>query len=126
MTNTGHRRHTRVDVPLLVQYRFGALEEWRTDYAINVSQSGMFIAADAGKPVGTHVFVQLTTRDGAHLLQGEGKVVRKDSGGHAIELTGFDDDARRILEELVEDAEARKGERRVGLRTRRERGGGSA
>lgn len=104
------RRSPRVDVPLLVQYRFGALEEWRTDYALNVSGSGMFIAADAEKPVGTRVFVQLTTRDGAHLLQGEGKVVRREDAGHAIELTGFDVDARRVLEQLVDDARAQRAD----------------
>jgi hypothetical protein len=116
------RRAPRVAVPLLVQYRFGALEDWRTDYAINVSQTGMFIAADAGKPVGTRVYVQLTTRDGAHLLQGEGKVVRRDDAGHAIELTGFDVDARRVLEGLVDDALAKRDERKVGVRTRKDRG----
>ena len=64
------------DIPLLVQYRFGALEEFRTDYALNVSVSGMFISTSEVRPVGTRVFVQLTTRDGAHFLQGEGRVVR--------------------------------------------------
>lgn len=116
------RRAERVDVPLLVQYRFGALDEWHIDYALNVSQSGMFLAAATLKPIGTRVFVQLTTRDGAHLLQGEGKVVRQTSGGHAIELTGFDDEAKQVLASLVADARAKANAHRVGLRTRRERG----
>lgn len=96
------RRHARVAVPLLVQYRFGALEEPHFDYALNVSQSGLFIATDAQRPVGTKVFIQLTTRDGAHFLQGEGTVVRLAEGGYAIELTGFDDEARAVLEALVQ------------------------
>lgn len=96
------RRHARVEVPLLVQYRFGALEEPHFDYALNVSQSGLFIATDVQRPVGTKVFVQLTTRDGAHFLQGEGTVVRLAEGGYAIELTGFDEEARQVLEELVQ------------------------
>jgi hypothetical protein len=96
------RRHQRVSVPLLVQYRFGALEEPHFDYALNVSQSGLFIACDADRPVGTRVFVQLTTRDGAHFLQGEGQVRRTAEGGYAIELTGFDEDARKVLEGLVQ------------------------
>jgi hypothetical protein len=116
------RRYERVDVPLLVQYRFGALDEWHIDYAVNVSQGGMFLAADTTRPVGTRVYVQLTTRDGAHLLQGEGKVVRQTTGGHAIELTGFDDEAKQVLETLVQDVRAKATAQRVGLRTRRERG----
>lgn len=105
----GRRRHPRVDVPLLVQYRFGALDEFRTDYALNVSVSGLFIATPEVRPPGTRVFVQLTTRDGAHLLQGEGRVVRADDGGYAIELVGFDAEARAVLDELVKEALARQG-----------------
>lgn len=103
------RRHPRVDVPLLVQYRFGALEELRTEYALNVSVGGMFIATQEKRPPGTRVFVQLTTRDGAHFLQGEGKVVRAADGGYAIELIGFDEEAQRVLGRLVEEALAREG-----------------
>lgn len=102
--DTFQRRHARVAVPLLVQYRFGALEEPHFDYALNVSQSGLFIATEVEKPAGTKVFIQLTTRDGAHFLQGEGKVVRSAEGGYAIELTGFDEDDRGILEDLVQKA----------------------
>lgn len=101
------RRHPRVDIPLLVQYRFGALEEFRTDYALNVSVSGMFISTPEVRPIGTRVFVQLTTRDGAHFLQGEGRVVRAMGGGYAIELVGFDDDARAVLDALVQEAIAK-------------------
>lgn len=101
---TSNRRHARVSVPLLVQYRFGAFEEPRFDYALNVSQSGLFIAMDEEKPIGTTVFVQLTTRDGQHFLQGQGRVVRAANGGTAIELDGFDEDARQILERLVQAA----------------------
>lgn len=98
------RRHARVSIPLLVQYRFGAFEEPRFDYALNVSQSGLFIATDEEKPAGTMVFVQLTTRDGQHFLQGQGRVVRAQNGGSAIELDGFDEAARVILERLVQEA----------------------
>ena len=104
MNDANQRKHKRVDVPLLVQYRFGALEELRTEYALNVSVGGMFISTQEKKPAGTRVFVQLTTRDGAHFLQGEGKVVRSSDGGYAIELLGFDAEAQTVLEQLVDDA----------------------
>lgn len=101
------RRHPRVDIALLVQYRFGALEEFRTDYALNVSVSGIFISTSEVRPPGTRVFVQLTTRDGRHFLQGEGRVVRNATGGYAIELMGFDAEAKAVLEGLVQEALAK-------------------
>jgi hypothetical protein len=101
------RRHPRVDIPLLVQYRFGALEEFRTDYALNVSRSGLFISTTEARPPGTRVFVQLTTRDGQHFLQGEGRVVRNTDGGYAIELVGFDSEAHAVLDALVAEALAK-------------------
>src|SRR5688572_5299100 len=107
--NGEKRRHPRVDIPLLVQYRFGALDEFRTDYAVNVSRSGLFIATTEVRPVGTRVFVQLTTRDGKHFLQGEGRVVRNADGGYAIELVGFDADAHAVLDALVAEALLRGG-----------------
>lgn len=107
MTEDNRRRHPRVDIPLLVQYRFGALEEFRTDYTLNVSRSGLFITTAEHRPVGTRVYVQLTTRDGQHFLQGEGLVVRSAGGGHAIELVGFDEPAQQVLDRLVAEALAR-------------------
>lgn len=103
------RKYPRVDVPLLVQYRYGALEELRTEYALNLSVGGLFIATQDRKPAGTRVFVQLTTRDGAHFLQGEGKVVRSQDGGYAIELLGFDAEAQAVLARLVDEALAKEG-----------------
>ena len=95
------RRHDRVDVPLLVQYRFGALDEPRFDYALNVSRSGIFINCSEEHETGTRVYVQLTTRDGAHFLQGEGTVVRRTEGGYAIDLDGFSAEDSAVLDKLV-------------------------
>lgn len=103
------RRDPRVEVPLLVQYRFSALEDFHTDYALNVSRSGIFIETSQVRPLGTRVYVHLTMRDGAHLLRGEGRVVRAADGGYAIELTGFDAEARAILDGLVRDALDKQG-----------------
>ncbi|MCP4503594.1 MAG: hypothetical protein GY822_26985 [Deltaproteobacteria bacterium] len=113
------RRHDRAQIPLLVQYRFGPLEELHTDYALNVSKSGLFIDSDEAHAAGTRVVVQLTSRDGQHFLQGEGKVVRAGSGC-AIELTDFDDDAQKILDGWVKAALA-DDTQRVGPATRRKK-----
>lgn len=97
------RRHPRVDLPVLVQIRYASTEQPKTVYAVNLSESGIFIDVDDGKPLGARVFVQLTTTDGNHLLRGEGRVVRRPGdGGVGIELSGFDDAARAILKKLVE------------------------
>jgi len=96
------RRSPRVDLAVLVQIRYSASEAPRTVYAINVSQTGLFLDVDDGKPLGTRVFVQVTTPDGNQLLRGEGRVVRRLSGGGCgIELTSFDDNARAVLARLV-------------------------
>ena len=98
------RRYRRVDVPLLVQIRYAATEAPRTVYALNVSAQGLFLDVDDGKPIGTRVFVQVTTRDGRERVRGEGRVVRRADGGCGIELLGFDDDARRVLQDIMRDA----------------------
>jgi hypothetical protein len=116
---SNRRRHPRVAIPLLVQYRFGALDKPHIDYALNVSRSGLFISTDANQPEGTRVFVQLTTRDGANLLQGEGRVVRAMDGGYAIELVGFDDESQTILDGLIQEALEEEMLLGVGPATRR-------
>ena len=98
------RRAHRVDVPLLVQIRYAATEAPRTVYALNISARGLFLDVDDGKPLGTRVFLQVTTRDGRERARGEGRVVRRADGGCGIELLGFDDDARRVLQDIMRDA----------------------
>lgn len=98
------RRHARVDVAVLVQIRYNASETPKTVYATNISESGLFLDIDDGKPVGTRVFVQVTTTDGNQLLRGDGRVVRREDGGVGVELTGFDEAARAVLRALAERA----------------------
>jgi hypothetical protein len=99
------RRFRRVDVPLLVQIRYAATEPPRTVYAVNVSERGLFVEVDDGKPLGTRVFVQITTRDGQQRIRGEGRVVRRAGGGCGVELVGFDDEARLVLARIMAAAD---------------------
>jgi hypothetical protein len=108
------RRAPRVDVPLLVQFQTSPNGPWRVEYAINVSRSGLFIETDDLPPLGATVPVQVTTRDGPHgvqVLQGEGRVVRHAPGGTGIELVGFDDASRAILDDVVAAARKRRRNR---------------
>lgn len=97
------RKHPRVRIPLLVQYRFSPLDPFNTDYASDISESGIFITHAEPKPPGTPVFLQFVTRDGFHLVSAEGKVVRNAPGGgqgvHFIRLEPQDLDR---LQELVQ------------------------
>ena len=95
------RRHRRVELPLLVQVRYGPQELPQTVYALNVSERGLFIELDEHKPIGTRVFVQVTSRDGALRARGEGRVVRHEGSGCGVELSGFADADQSVLDAIV-------------------------
>jgi hypothetical protein len=70
------RRHDRVKMPLLVQYRTNPLEEFRTDYAADVSEGGIFLQNPVPLPEGTVLQVQFLTRANVRLVSVEARVVR--------------------------------------------------
>jgi hypothetical protein len=97
------RRFRRIEVPLLVQIRYSAVEAPRTVYALNVSEGGVFLDIDDNKPLGTRVFIQITSPDGIRILRSEGRVVRKVDGGVGVELVlegALRDEMRSILDSL--------------------------
>jgi hypothetical protein len=97
------RRFRRIEVPLLVQIRYSAVDPPRTVYALNVSEGGVFLDIDDNKPLGTRVFIQITSPDGIRILRSEGKVVRKAGGGTGVELVlegALRDEMREILDTL--------------------------
>jgi hypothetical protein len=106
MNGTGRansRRFPRIEVPLLVQIRYSAAEPPQTVYALNVSEGGLFLDVDDNKPIGTRVFIQITSPDGLRMLRSEGRVVRKASGGTGVELVlegELRDEMRAILATL--------------------------
>jgi hypothetical protein len=86
---------------MLVQVRYGPHETPQTVYALNVSERGLFIELDERKPIGTRVFVQVTSKDGALRARGEGRVVRHESGGCGVELSGFAEADQKVLDAIV-------------------------
>jgi len=103
------RRFQRARVPLLVQYRFSPLEEYQTDYSADLSRGGMFIYAEAPKPVGSLLYIQFITRDGARIIRGQGRIVRtseaegpEERRGQAVEFIDFDEADMRFLDDLVQ------------------------
>jgi hypothetical protein len=105
MSNDGsnRRRYRRIEVPLLVQIRYSAVDTPQTVYALNVSEGGVFLDIDDQKPLGTRVFIQITSPDGIRILRSEGRVVRKADGGVGVELVlegALRDEMRAILDSL--------------------------
>ncbi len=94
-------REPRVPVAMLVQYRFDPLEDFVADYSANLSTSGIFVHTDQPRKVGTTVYLMLTLRDGARLIEGYGRVARvgKDRGrpGMGIQFVSFDEDSMALV-----------------------------
>jgi c-di-GMP-binding flagellar brake protein YcgR len=80
------RKHRRVRVPLLVQYRFSPLAELRTDYATDVSEGGIFIATSEPVLPGTPVQLQFFTREDLELINAEGRVTRSTPEGQGVQF----------------------------------------
>lgn len=120
------RRYPRVHMPLLVQYRFSPMEEYHTDYSADMSRGGMFIYSEKPRPVGSLLYIQFITRDGARIIRGQGRIVRtvEDEGsqqrcGQAVEFINFDAADTKFLEQLVQEylEQAEKPKKRVGRRS---------
>ncbi len=108
-------REPRVSVAMLVQYRFDALEDFVADYSANLSTTGIFVHTDQPRKVGTTVYLLITLREGARLIEGLGRVARvaKDRGktGMGIQFVNFDEDAMALVRRVVAESvvEAGKG-----------------
>jgi type IV pilus assembly protein PilZ len=106
------RRHPRVPLSLLIQYRFDTLEDFLAEYSTDISQGGMFIRTDEPHDEGSLVYLQFYLRDGAKLIEGLGKVVRTirpdPSGatpvtpGMGIEFVNFDEPSMNLIQQIVE------------------------
>ena len=103
--NQNRRRHPRVKVPMLVQYRIENVPELQTDYTADFSESGALIYTDKVTEAGAKVFVHITTRIG-EFLEAEGKVVRTIDGKLAIELDKASEEVKTSLRHAVADAQA--------------------
>ena len=104
--NEDRRRHPRVAIPMLVQYRIENVPEVLTDYTADISESGALLYTDKVTEPGARVFVHITTRIG-EFLEAEGKVVRTFDGKLAIDLDKASDSVKASLSNAVEDALAK-------------------
>lgn len=99
----------RVTVDRKVVLRFPDFDGFMTDYADNLSMTGMFIKTTEPQPVGTPLSFELRLVDGAPLVRGSGWVVwarskreaRDRPAGMGIEFTELDRRSRRLVRWLV-------------------------
>jgi hypothetical protein len=97
------RRHPRVEVDLLVQYRADTFEEFLVAYCTNLSESGLYLASPRALPAGAIVHFQLVLRDGVALIEGLGRVQHAHAtGGMGIVLEAVDEAAQAALRGVVE------------------------
>jgi len=105
------RRHPRTPLALLVQYRASSLEEFLTDYCLNLSPGGLFVRTEAPHPVGTLLSLQFSLKDGSRLIEGLGRVVHVTSpeeeaagkeAGMGIEFVELDEASQKLVAQLCQ------------------------
>ncbi len=103
----GERRvHPRVELNVLVQYRFDSFEDFSAEYAEDLSMGGMFISTDDTREVGTHIYLQFTLQGGRRLVEALGRVARVipgEDGGMGIEFVNLDDDSKALLAKIISE-----------------------
>ncbi|MBK7859277.1 MAG: TIGR02266 family protein [Archangiaceae bacterium] len=107
------RRHPRTPLSLLVQYRFNSFDDFLAEYSLNISPGGIFIRTDTPLEEGSMVYLQFSLKDGSRLIEGMGKVVRKNPpgvkdrvAGMGIEFVNFDDESMALINEICAQREA--------------------
>lgn len=103
------RRHQRVPLSLLVQYRLNTFEDFLAEYSHDISLGGMFIRTEEPREEGSLIYLQFWLNDGSKLIEGLGKVVRVNPpgvpakpAGMGVEFLNFDEDSMALISEIVE------------------------
>ncbi|MFO0594302.1 MAG: PilZ domain-containing protein [Myxococcaceae bacterium] len=74
MTGTVDRR---IEARRSINHEFSSVEQFISEYVINMSRSGVFIKSDDPLPIGTHVNLKFTViLDDLETIEGIGEVVR--------------------------------------------------
>lgn len=103
------RRYPRVPLNLLIQYRFDTFEDFISEYAVDISEGGIFIRTDEAREEGAMIYLQFALKDGTKLIEGLGKVVRVNPAGRenpqgiGIEFVNFDEDSKALILAIIEE-----------------------
>lgn len=118
VTDDEKRRHERVPLSLLVQYRFNSFEDFLAEYSADISVGGLFIRTEEPREEGAMIYLQFWLNDGSKLIEGLGRVVRVNAVGGAdpvagmgVEFLNFDEDSMALIHEIIA-ARGAAGEKR--------------
>ena len=96
-----NRRHRRVAIPLLIQYRFSPFEPYATDYSANISAGGLLITCDNAPAHVSTILLRFLPRDGSRVILAQGEVLRRTAVGLAVRFLHIESGDQAYLEALV-------------------------
>jgi len=100
------RRSPRQHIPLLVQYTCRDMNEFMSEYAVNLSVHGVFIRTTQPAPIGAQIYFQFYVDSGQRVLEGLGRVVHHaqdntEIKGMGVEFIKLDESAQKSLAEIL-------------------------
>jgi uncharacterized protein (TIGR02266 family) len=108
MIAKGADRRTTVRVPLnlLVQYRNDSADALFCEYALDISEGGIFIRSDNPQDSGSMLYLQFVLKNGIRLIEGLGKVAHispfgSKIRGMGIQFVNLDENSRDTIRLLV-------------------------
>ena len=99
------RSEHRISLAAQVRLQYASILDFHETQSVNISRSGMFVAADGPAPVGTLLDFEFCLEDGLRLLKGKGEVVRVTQNpvpGMGVRFRELDEESRRCIERIVE------------------------
>jgi len=104
--NSDRRVFVRVPLNLLVQYRFDTNEELHCEYALDISEGGVFIRSDQPRDAGSMLYLQFVLKNGVRLIEGLGRVAHVSPfGGNVrgmgVQFLNFDSESNETIKLLV-------------------------
>jgi hypothetical protein len=115
-----HRKWPRFNLILSVQVRFQQRADMTTTRTLNISRSGLFLALERPRPIGTPVRVNLSIAETGEQFALEGIVVHRQpdenqplppgaTAGNGVFLTRISPEYERFCDELAADKAAPAG-----------------
>ena len=98
-------REARIPLAAQVRLQYASILDFHESQSVNISRSGMFVAADSPASVGTLVDFEFCLDDGLCLLKGKGEVVRvtyNPTPGMGLRFRELDEESRRCIGRIVD------------------------
>jgi uncharacterized protein (TIGR02266 family) len=98
-------REARIPLAAHVRLQYASILDFHESQSVNISRSGMFVAADSPAAVGTLLDFEFCLDDGLVLLRGKGEVARVTqfpAPGMGVRFRELDEDSRKCIARIVE------------------------